>query len=82
MRGEMCPYDHGKDPVVLEDVGQVLTFANSGGPPPCLDQQSSALGMPMMQPALTSGMALHHPPQMMSRPPPNLCKDSFYFVST
>lgn len=33
MRGEMCPYDHGVDPVVLEDtaLSRVLTFG-PGGP--------------------------------------------------
>ncbi|XP_072760590.1 RNA-binding protein 26 isoform X2 [Anoplolepis gracilipes] len=32
MRGDLCPYDHGTDPVVLEDVGLsgVLTFAPHG----------------------------------------------------
>lgn len=29
MRGDMCPYDHGSDPVVLEGIGGVLDF-----PPP------------------------------------------------
>lgn len=34
MRGEMCPYDHGVDPVVLEDsaLTGVLSFAPNGAP--------------------------------------------------
>ncbi|CAH0548606.1 unnamed protein product [Brassicogethes aeneus] len=33
MRGEMCPFDHGMDPVVLEDAAlRVLTYNPNGGP--------------------------------------------------
>lgn len=58
MRGEMCPYDHGKDPVVLEDVGQVLNFSAPGLPPTTLE--------PPVPPMVAPGMNLHH------RPPINL----------
>ncbi|XP_076068375.1 zinc finger protein swm [Oratosquilla oratoria] len=34
MRGDMCPYDHGSDPVVLEGVGGVLDFHPMSGAPP------------------------------------------------
>ncbi|KAK9745392.1 PWI domain [Popillia japonica] len=36
MRGEMCPFDHGVDPVVLEDstLSRVLTYAPNGAPVP------------------------------------------------
>ncbi|XP_014210794.1 RNA-binding protein 26 isoform X2 [Copidosoma floridanum] len=36
MRGDLCPYDHGTDPVVLEDVAlsRVLTFGPHGGQAP------------------------------------------------
>ena len=32
MRGDMCPYDHGLDPVVVDDVslGGVLAFPRGG----------------------------------------------------
>ncbi|XP_057656729.1 zinc finger protein swm isoform X2 [Diorhabda carinulata] len=35
MRGEMCPFDHGIDPVVLEDTAltRVLTYNPNGTPP-------------------------------------------------
>lgn len=35
MRGDMCPYDHGNDPVVLENttLGTVLAFGPNGQPP-------------------------------------------------
>ena len=34
MRGDLCPYDHGTDPVVLEDVAltRVLNFGQHGAP--------------------------------------------------
>ncbi|XP_043481913.1 RNA-binding protein 26 [Leptopilina heterotoma] len=36
MRGDLCPYDHGTDPVVLEDVAlsRVLNFGQHAGPVP------------------------------------------------
>ncbi|KAK4878106.1 hypothetical protein RN001_010612 [Aquatica leii] len=58
MRGEMCPYDHGVDPVVLEDsaLTRVLTFGPNGAPlndaPP-----------PMIPPPIITGPghpAIHH----------------------
>lgn len=59
MRGEMCPYDHGVDPVVLEDTAltRVLTFGPQGpngapgveGPPvPALLPPPMVPGAPMM----------------------------------
>lgn len=80
MKGELCPYDHGSDPVVLEDVSlpQVLSFPSTNNqpipppPPPGID---AAPGLP-----LTSGppvlptvrmpgiQSMHHRPQGMIRP--------------
>lgn len=36
MRGDLCPYDHGTDPVVLEDIAlsRVLNFGQHPGPVP------------------------------------------------
>ncbi|KAK5638531.1 hypothetical protein RI129_012826 [Pyrocoelia pectoralis] len=60
MRGEMCPYDHGVDPVVLEDTAltRVLTFGPNGAPlndpPP-----------PMIPPPIIGGAGhpnMHHIP--------------------
>jgi len=71
MRGELCPFDHGTDPVVLEDVG-VLSFSGSsvkGLPPPDVPTPAHAQHA-LLQPALAPGMALHRPP--LNRPPPNL----------
>lgn len=45
MRGELCPFDHGSDPVVLEDVAlpPTLTFPPGNSsvlpPPPGLEVQ-------------------------------------------
>ncbi|CAE1257859.1 RBM26 [Acanthosepion pharaonis] len=35
MRGDLCPYDHGLDPVIVEDVNlpNVLSFPHGHGPP-------------------------------------------------
>ena len=32
MRGDLCPYDHGSDPVVLEDVSLSQVLPYEGGP--------------------------------------------------
>lgn len=56
MRGEMCPFDHGVDPVVLEDTAltKVLSYAPNGAPimdvpPPILAPPIiGAAGHPMM----------------------------------
>lgn len=61
MRGEMCPYDHGVDPVVLEDTAltRVLTFGPNGAPlneapppmiPPPIMAQPGHPGMHHMPP--------------------------------
>ena len=33
MRGELCPFDHGNDPLVVEDPGIVLGFPHGVHPP-------------------------------------------------
>lgn len=50
MRGDYCPFDHGNDPLIVEDVS-VLRFGLSGPPPP--PQPNSALPP---QPALPQGV--------------------------
>ncbi|XP_061597266.1 RNA-binding protein 26 isoform X2 [Cololabis saira] len=58
MRGDMCPFDHGSDPVVVEDVNlpSMLPFQ----PPP----------IPGVEPPPPPG--LPPPPPLMSPPPVNL----------
>lgn len=51
MRGDYCPFDHGNDPLIVEDVS-VLRFGLSGPPPP--PPPNSALPP---QPALPQGEA-------------------------
>lgn len=43
MRGDLCPYDHGNDPVVLEDVAlsRVLSFGPNAPPPHALPPPST-----------------------------------------
>uniref|UniRef100_A0A1Y1KC97 C3H1-type domain-containing protein n=1 Tax=Photinus pyralis TaxID=7054 RepID=A0A1Y1KC97_PHOPY len=60
MRGEMCPYDHGVDPVVLEDTAltRVLTFGPNGAP---LNEPPP----PMIPPPIIGGAGhpnMHHIP--------------------
>ncbi|XP_071057172.1 zinc finger protein swm [Onthophagus taurus] len=53
MRGEMCPFDHGVDPVVLEDstLSSVLTtYAPNGAPVP-VDVAPGGLLPPVMPPS-------------------------------
>ncbi|XP_075544862.1 RNA-binding protein 26-like isoform X3 [Dermacentor variabilis] len=50
MRGDYCPFDHGNDPLIVEDVS-VLRFGLSGPPPP--PPPNSALPP---QPALPQGV--------------------------
>lgn len=58
MRGDMCPFDHGSDPVVVEDVNlpSMLPFQ----PPP----------LPSVEPQPPPG--LPPPPPLLSPPPVNL----------
>ncbi|KAJ8688500.1 hypothetical protein QAD02_024295 [Eretmocerus hayati] len=73
MRGDLCPYDHGSDPVVLEDVAltQVLTYGPHGG-------QAGPGGMPVPPDAVQSvaaGPNGNAPPPhlpLASLPPPHL----------
>lgn len=57
MRGDMCPFDHGSDPVVVEDVNLpgMLPFQ----PPP----------IPGVDPPPPPGLP---PPPLMNPPPVNL----------
>lgn len=64
MRGEMCPFDHGVDPVVVEDsaLSSVLTYTSNGAPMP--EIQSTIIPPPIMG----TGPMLH-PMQARSLPP-------------
>lgn len=64
MRGEMCPFDHGVDPVVVEDsaLSSVLTYTSNGAPMP---EIPSAIIPP---PIMATGPMLH-PIQPRNLPP-------------
>lgn len=82
MRGDFCPYDHGKDPVVLEDVAlsQVFSFGPQGPPnlsiaPPGIPRPVHDIGPPLgMPPGLPPppgvGLPMCPPHMMMQAPPP------------
>ena len=60
MRGDLCPYDHGMDPVVLEDV-ELSSMLNYSRPPP---------GAPPVVPPVNVGSL--PPPPHLRAPPPSL----------
>ncbi|XP_011608386.1 RNA-binding protein 26 isoform X1 [Takifugu rubripes] len=61
MRGDMCPFDHGSDPVVVEDVNlpNIMSFQ----PPPQI---------PGVEPPPPPGLPPPPPPPLMNAPPVNL----------
>lgn len=70
MRGDLCPYDHGTDPVVLEDVAlsRVLTFGPHGPQAPGTVPVSS---IPEPPPGPNGNAPPPHLP-LASLPPPHL----------
>lgn len=73
MRGDMCPYDHGTDPVVLEDVSlsRVLTFGPHGPAPP---GTVPVVAVPEAPPGTIGPNGNPPPPHLplASLPPPHL----------
>ncbi|XP_046384373.1 RNA-binding protein 26 [Ischnura elegans] len=77
MRGDLCPYDHGNDPVVLENVaiGRVLSYGAAGTtrvppqhPPPLPpNTPPHPPPPPPPPPPVVVGASLSHPP-----PPPQV----------
>jgi RNA-binding protein 26 len=73
MRGEMCPFDHGVDPVVLEDsaLSSVLTYNPNSAPadvPPIGAPILNTTGHPMMGPRGIPPEYNPQAPQMWNRP--------------
>ena len=68
MRGELCPYDHGNDPVVVQDViPGILGFPATTGPPFLPDVRP----MPgATLPATTGPVPASYPPPSSQPPPP------------
>ncbi|CAH1396998.1 unnamed protein product [Nezara viridula] len=72
MRGDLCPYDHGSDPVILEDVDPL--YNGSGAPTPLMIQSAPpppqlAPPPPSITQVTTNNMAEYNPdaPSMESR---------------
>lgn len=66
MRGDLCPYDHGADPVVLEDVElSSMLSSNYNRPPPSVGTTTGASGAP-------PGPLPVGPPPHLRGPPPSL----------
>ncbi|XP_032788701.2 RNA-binding protein 26 [Daphnia magna] len=63
MRGDLCPYDHGTDPVVLEDV-ELSSVLNYNRPPPPVGATGSSGAPPGPLPV--------GPPPHLRGPPPSL----------
>ncbi|XP_044739465.1 RNA-binding protein 26 [Chrysoperla carnea] len=70
MRGDMCPYDHGNDPVVLENttLGTVLAFGPNGQPPLEGPPANEMLAPPMIRPNSAHVMHGHHLPHRPMHP--------------
>lgn len=73
MRGDLCPYDHGTDPVVVEDVNlqNVLGFHPTGSlrGASAPTGNSNSRGIHPPQPMIP-GVAPNRPPVDTSVPPP------------
>lgn len=68
MRGDLCPYDHGADPVVLEDV-ELSSMLNYNRPPPSTVVVGGVAAAPVV-----AGAAIPPPvgPPHLRGPPPSL----------
>ncbi|XP_070553399.1 RNA-binding protein 26-like isoform X2 [Ptychodera flava] len=73
MRGELCPFDHGSDPVVVEDINLPNVLAFSGPPaPPRRPPPPPPPPPPSHPPPVPRGMhgpRMSHPP-LPPHPPP------------
>ena len=65
MRGELCPYDHGNDPVVVEDVAIQGMLGFPAGPPPFLPERPP---LPMQPPGVPRNLG-PVPPGVFPAPP-------------
>lgn len=81
MRGDLCPYDHGNDPVVLEDVAlsHVLAFGPNHPPSHPLAPPSTGPSAPLNPPSssqpsaateVTEGLLEHGVTQGIPLEPP------------
>jgi hypothetical protein len=86
MRGDLCPYDHGNDPVVLEDVAlsHVLAFGPNRPPSHPLAPPGTGPSTPLNPPGglqpptaaevtehgVAQGMPLEPPPHHLPHPVP------------
>ena len=71
MRGDLCPYDHGNDPVVLEDV-ELSSMLNYNRPPP---GAATAVAAPPPSAVVVVPPPHHHlrgPPPSLSQLPPSV----------
>ena len=69
MRGDLCPYDHGADPVVLEDV-ELSSMLNYNRPPPPVGAGAAA----------PPGPPPVGPPPHLRGPPPSLPPSGNFFI--
>ncbi|XP_047097750.1 zinc finger protein swm isoform X6 [Schistocerca piceifrons] len=71
MRGDLCPYDHGNDPVVLEDVAlsRVLAFGPGAGTHTLPPTGTTPAAPEHVAPAPVTTLETHPPPSHNLRPP-------------
>lgn len=70
IRGELCPYDHGNDPVVIQDMPMQGMMPGFPSQPPFIHGNRPMPGMPVAPPLL--GV----PPPNLNQPPPPVSKSS------
>ncbi|XP_015219110.2 RNA-binding protein 26 isoform X3 [Lepisosteus oculatus] len=71
MRGDMCPFDHGSDPVVVEDVNLPGILPFQGQPPPVVEGPPPP-GLPPPPPLMTPPVNLRPPVPPPGPLPPSL----------
>ncbi|XP_033115635.1 RNA-binding protein 26-like [Anneissia japonica] len=76
MRGELCPYDHGNDPVIVDDLNlpNMLSIGSPSIPPPPLPSQPPPQQPPPPQipPQIPPHPPLGLPRQPLGLPPPRI----------
>lgn len=70
IRGELCPYDHGNDPVVIQDMPMQGIMPGFPSQPPFIHGNRPMPAMPVAPPLL--GV----PPPNLNQPPPPVSKSS------
>lgn len=72
IRGELCPYDHGNDPVVIQDMPMQGMIPGFPSQPPFIHGAPPMGGLPAVPPLL--GVPSESFPRPLNQPPPPVTK--------